>query len=133
MPKKTTMAAPTVEEQIDAIMEEQAEVEANPDPDVYTHHFKTPFHYNTEEYTELTFDFGTLTGEDDIKCQAELRSKNITPILPIAIPEYLSMMAARACTYRNDEGKRTVSHFTLEAMPLRDFRTITGKARRFLM
>lgn len=122
----------TVEEQIDQIMAEQAEEEANPSPNVYTHKFDPPFRYGAQEYTELTFDFSALTGDDDVAAQAELRAHNITPILPIAIPEYLTIMAARACTYRVD-GKKVVSQFCIRAMPLKDFRTITGKVRRFLM
>ena len=47
--------------------------------------------------------------------------------------EYLTAMAARACTDRDENGRRVVSSQTLEALPVRDFRTISNKIRSFLL
>lgn len=121
----------SIDEQVDALMEEQEEAKKDPS-DVYTHKFSRPLVYNGEEYAELTFDLASLTGEDDVAAQAELRSRGITAVLPAVLPEYLAIMAARACTYRRD-GKRVISQFALRSAPIRDFNAISGKVRRFLL
>lgn len=107
---------------------------AKKEPDVgsYTHTLATPFTYEGETYEQLTFKWDALTGKDSLDIERDLRTKGITVVVAEYTPEYLASMAARACTYRNAEGKRTVSMFTLQALPLRDFRTICAQARRFL-
>jgi len=119
----------------DAAQAAEAEAQAamaEPDVGSYTHVFNTPFTYEGETYERLTFQWDGLTGKDSLDIERELRSKGITVVVAEYTPEYLTSMAARACTYRDAEGKRKVSMFTLQAMPLRDFRTICSRARRFL-
>lgn len=113
--------------------EEQAQ-EAQKEPDVgrYTHVFSTPFSHEGETYERLTFQWDTLTGKDSLAIERELRTNGITVVVAEYTPEYLASMAARACTYRDSEGRRKVGADTLQAMPLRDFRGICAQARRFL-
>lgn len=126
MPKK-------VNDQIDQLMDEADEARLEDMPSKYTHHFATPFEFEGETYKDLTFDFSALTGEDTINAEAQLRAKGITVIIPAVMPEYLAILCAMGCTYRNASGNRTVSATTIRKMPIRDFQTITAKARRFLM
>jgi len=115
------------------LAEEQANnATALPDYGSYTHEFRTPFSYEGETYKELTFQWDGLTGKDSLDIERELRARGITVVVAEYTPEYLTAMAAKACTYRDNEGKRKVSAFTLQAMPLRDFRAICSRARRFL-
>lgn len=106
--------------------------QSEPDVGSYTHTFVTPFSYEGETYEKLTFHWDSLAGKDSLEIERDLRSKGITVVVAEYTLEYLASMAARACTYRNADGKRTVSVFTLQALPLRDFRMICAQARRFL-
>lgn len=119
---------------IDDIMDEEEKANATPEEDLLTCKvtFDKPFRYLAETYDSMEFDFGSLTGADDIAAQAELRAHNIYAIIPSSVPDYLVIMAARACTNRTD-GKRTVSTDTLKALPLRKYNIIIGKIRRFLL
>ena len=114
---------------------EQAEAEALTEEDsgIYTHEFKRPFTYEGRTYEQLSFDWESLSGKDSVAIERELRGVNVTVVLAEFTPEYLTAMAARACTYRSEEDFHTVKAETLYALPLRDFRQICGAARRFLM
>lgn len=104
-----------------------ATAEAEADSDTrYTHTFKRPFTYEGQTYETLTFDFGRLTGNDGIAAQQELERKGTVVVVPATNPAYLSVIAARACTV-------PLAVNVLQAMPLRDFNRITGKARAFLL
>ncbi|MBR2131393.1 MAG: hypothetical protein IJ955_02450 [Oscillospiraceae bacterium] len=119
----------------DAVNAAEAQAEAakkEPDAGSYTHVFAAPFSYEGETYEQLTFQWDSLTGKDSMDIERDLRMKGLTVVVAEYTPEYLTSMAARACTYRDSNGKRTVSMFTLQALPLRDFRAICGQARRFL-
>ena len=122
----------SVEDAAKAAEAQALEAQKTPDMGSYTHTFTTPFSYEGETYECLTFQWDGLTGRDSLDMERELRSKGITVVVAEYTPEYLTAMAARACTYRDSEGRRKVSIFTLMAMPLRDFRTICTQARRFL-
>ena len=117
-----------------ALAAEAQALEAQSEPDLgsYTRTFATPFSYEGETYERLTFQWDALTGKDSLDIERDLRTKGITVVVAEYTPEYLAAMAARACTYRDSEGKRKVSMFTLQALPLRDFRAICAQARRFL-
>ena len=41
-------------------------------PAAYTLKFKKPFEYDGQSYTELTFNWDALTGEDSLAIEAEL-------------------------------------------------------------
>lgn len=132
--KKDQMIADagTIEGAARLAAEQAQEANAQPDHGSYTHKFKTPFSYEGETYEELTFQWDGLTGKDSLDIERELRTRGITVVVAEYTPEYLAAMAAKACTYRDSEGKRKVSAFTLQAMPLRDYRAICANARRFL-
>lgn len=100
----------------------------------YTHVFAKPFHWRGEDYERLTFDWESLTGKDCIQIDAEARKKRAVASLeandyPIV---YLEGMAARACTERNENGKRVINADALEAMPAQDCLRICRQARVFL-
>ena len=119
----------------DAALAAEAEAltaRAEPDTGSYTHIFTTPFTHEGETYDQLTFRWDNLTGRDSLDIERELRSRGVTVVIAEYTPEYLTSMAARACTYRDSDGNRKVSTFTLQAMPIRDFRSICSQARRFL-
>ena len=57
--KKTDFSADA-----EAAVELEAEAKAGPDVTVYTHTFEEPFEFRGRAVTELTFNWGALTGED---------------------------------------------------------------------
>ena len=60
--RKTTAAG--VESAAEAAAALAEEVKSGPDVMSYTHTFKEPFEYRGRTITELTFNWGGLTGED---------------------------------------------------------------------
>lgn len=114
---------------------EKLEETANTEEDIgtYTHVFKKPFTHEGRTYEKLTFYWDGLSGKDSVAIERELLGRGLTTVLAEFTPEYLAAMAARACTYRNDDGFRTVTADTLYAMPIREFRRICGAARSFLL
>lgn len=116
-------------------MAEQAEAleaEATDDVGTYTHVLKKPITIRGKEYTELTFDFESLSGVDSTIVKGQLRRKGITVVLDAYTPEFMSAMAARACTLRDDDNKRVFTAEDLERLPLKAYNKITGKLRNFL-
>lgn len=103
-----------------------AEDEAINSTDLYTHKFSEPFTYEEKTYAELTFDFGKLTGTDDIAIENELMALGKPVMVAEMSGEYLARMAARACTEK-------VGVDIFKAMSLRDFRKIRNRARSFLL
>lgn len=117
---------------------EQAErleeaVKAENDIGTYTHTFKKPFTYEGRTYEKLTFLWDSLSGKDSVAIERELLGRGLTTVIAEFTPEYLAAMAARACTYRDSNGFRTINTDTLYAMPIREFRRICGAARSFLL
>ena len=114
---------------------EQLEREAKSQSDLYTytHVFQEPFTYQGETYEELTFNWKTLNGKDSAAIERELLNRRVTTVIAEFTPEYLTAMAARACTYRNADGFRTITTDALYELPLPEFRAICAAARRFLM
>lgn len=86
----------------------------------YTHVFEKPWEYEGKEYDKIEFDFGKLTGNDLIATEKEVKGI-------ILAPEYDSeckiTLASKASGVASD---------VLSALPIRDFRTITGKVNAFL-
>ena len=144
--KTTTLETATTEETTEETSESMAEtlaeaaeqieadaLEKEPDSERYTHYFKRPFTYQGRTVETLTFDWDTLSGRDSLAIERELRTKNITLVIPAYTGEYLVGMAARACVDRTEEGKRFVGTDMIQAMPLGDFQQITKQARYFLI
>ena len=109
-----------------------AEAQASPDDLTYTHTFKKPFEYRGHTVTELTFDWGGLTGADHQAIEDDLRRHGLTLVVPSFTGEFLGGMAVRACTNRDDKNIRIVDKDMLRALPIRDYQQIYMSARRFL-
>ena len=103
------------------------------DIQTYTHTFQTPFTFEGRTFERLSFDWGALTGMDSLAIEDEMNRKGKTLVTPAFSGEYLAGMAARACTERDEDGKRVVSAATIRALPLADFQRVCGRARTFLM
>lgn len=126
--KNTTI--PEAAEQAETL---DAAAQAEDDTGTYTHVFKKPFTYQGVTYEKLTFNWDSLSGKDSVAIERDLLRRGLTTVLAEFTPEYLAGMAVRACTYRNDDGFRTVTPDTLDAMPIHEFRRICGAARSFLL
>lgn len=114
------------------MIEKQAEA-AGVGTGAYTHIFRKPFSYEGRTHEELTFDWESLTGNDSLAIENEVVAKGKTLVVPAYTGEYLVGMAARACTERDERGKRVVGTDTIRAMPLGDFQKICNRARNFLL
>lgn len=115
-----------VETKINAEEFAVAEKEAANSMEVYTHTFAKPFEYEGKKHTELTFDWGSLTGEDSLAIENEMSALGKPLIAPEFSGEYLIRMAARACTTK-------IGSDVMSAMPLADYNKIRNKARSFLL
>ena len=110
----------------DIDLEKEEEEAAQDDADLYVFTFKKPFEYEGRKFTELKFDFNSLTGADSINIEAELQAKGIAIFAPAFSAPYLVRMCARACTEK-------VDYKFFESMRLKDYVTIRSKARNFLL
>lgn len=99
-----------------------------------THVFREPFVYERKTFETLEFDWGALTGADSMAIEDEILARTRrTVVNPRFSSEYLTAMAARACTYRNADGFRTITADALYELPLPEFRAICLAARSFLL
>lgn len=105
---------------------EKAKAEAQNAEDVVTVYFKKPVKYNGEQYTELKFDFDTLTGKDGLDIENELAALGKPFIIPAFSGEYLMRMAAKACD-------KHIGCDFFDNLSLRDFNRIRSAARSFLL
>ena len=117
----------------EAAVQLEAEAKAGPDVRTYTHTFAEPFEFRGRTVTELTFNWGALTGEDHQAIEDEVLRRGKTLVLPAYTGALLNGMAIRACTNRDDNGIRIVDADFLKALPLRDYHKIYFSARRFLL
>lgn len=92
--------------------------------DIYTHKLSKPVVYEGKTYTDLTFDFGKLTGRDSLDVESALSSMGKVVVVRSLSGDYLIRMCAKACTVK-------VGHDIFEIMPVKDYTTITNKAKRF--
>lgn len=119
----------------DAAAAEQVAEEAKQEPDVgsYTHTFKDPFQWKGAAYDSLTFDWTALSGRDHLEIENEILMKGRTLVSPAFTGDFLAGMAARACTERDEKGKRVIDGQAILELPMADFQAITRKARSFLL
>lgn len=110
------------DEELNAV-EKEAEVISSK---AYVHEFNEPFTYEGKTYEKLTFDWYSLTGNDYLAIENEMTSQGKPVIAPELSGEFLTKMAARACTDR-------VGADLLSALPFGDFHKIRGRARSFLL
>lgn len=86
-----------------------------------------PITYNGVEYSELTFNFGKLTGADALNVEDELTAKGKPVFMnETANTPYLILLAARAC-------EEHVNSDAFRSMSIIDFNRIKNKARLFLL
>lgn len=125
--------AASVESAAEAAAVLAAEVKSAPDIMSYTHIFKEPFEFRGRTITELTFNWGGLTGEDHQAIEEDMLRHGLTLVTPSFTGPFLAGMAVRACTNRDDNGIRILDADTLRALPIRDYQKIYMSARRFLL
>lgn len=92
---------------------------------LYTHTFSKPVLYDGKTIEKLTFDFDSLTGGDSLDVESELMARNHFVVVKNVDGEYLTRMAARACTEK-------IGHDIFRLMPVKDYGKITNIAKRFL-
>lgn len=101
-------------------------VAENSDKSVYVHKFVAPFEFEGKTYSQLTFNFGKLTGRDALAIESELQALGRPVVVPALSGEYLVRMAAKSCT-------EAIGTDIFDNMPIRDFQAIHSKARNFLL
>lgn len=111
----------------------EAEAQAQPDLDAYTHKLKKPFTWEGRRVEELHFDWGSLTGQDYVAVEDTLLRRGVTLVMPEYTGGFLCGMAVRACTDKDAKGARIVDEGLLQGLPLRDYKAILGRARGFLL
>lgn len=133
MAKEKDLDLKTVAE--DAAEAERVAEEARQEPEAgsYTHTFKKPFQWKDRTFEVLTFDWIVLKGRDHLEIEQELLVKGRTLVSPAFTGDFLAGMAARACTERDESGKRVIDGQAVLEMPMGDFQAITRKARGFLL
>ena len=104
----------------------EKEAQASKGQSVYVHKLSKSFTYEEKTYTELTFDWDKLTGNDYLSIEAEMAAMGKVLVTPEFSGTFIVCMAAKACTEK-------IGSDVLCALPLSDFNKIRGKARSFLM
>ncbi len=98
----------------------------------YVHRLAKPITLGEMQVTELVFDWEALTGADHhIACKRAM-AQGWTVVIREFTPPYLTGMAERACTLRNEKGQRVLRYADLERLPMRDLTAIQDEARSFL-
>ena len=90
----------------------------------YTHKFSEPVEIGGKKFTELTFYFDRLCGEDVEAIEEELQDKNKYVLTPEVSSVFQTMLAARAAGVGADEIRR---------LPLGEYMKIKNQARSFLI
>lgn len=123
----------TTKDEMEQVSQVEAALENAPDPGTYTHRLKKPFTFDGKTVEEMHFDFDSLTGADTLAISAEMNRRFKNLVLPHLSWEFMTLMAVRACTDRDNKGIRLVNEKLLQALPMRDYNTIVGKVRDFLL
>lgn len=90
----------------------------------YIHKFQKPYTYEDKTYTELTFDFEKLLGEDLVAIENEMAAVGEFALSPEISTSFLYRLAARAAGVGSD---------VIVNLPIRDFGKIKNKSRDFLV
>ena len=123
----------TTKDEMEQVSQVEAALENAPDPGTYTHRLKKPFTFDGKTVEEMHFDFDSLTGADTLAISAEMNRRFKNLVLPHLSWEFMTLMAVRACTDRDNKGIRLVNEKLLQALPMRDYNTIVGKVRDFFL
>ena len=87
---------------------------------------RKPLDYEGKTYKTLGFDFDRLTGKDGMQIEREVQLTTGTAVLlPAYNTDYLIRMCARASL-------EEIGADAIQALGIRDFNTVIGKARGFL-
>ncbi|MCL2487768.1 MAG: hypothetical protein FWE80_03710 [Oscillospiraceae bacterium] len=93
----------------------------------YTHKFVEPFVWMGKTYTELRFDWGSLTMTDTYNIEEELRITGKKSVVSKKFDTYFhAAMAARACTEK-------IGTDAIDAMSMADGLEILERAQLFLI
>ena len=131
MDEEKTLDMETVAENA-AQAEARAEESTTETQGGYVPRLAKPITLGEMQVTELVFDWGALTGADHhIACKRAMQ-QGWTVVLREFTPPYLTGMAERACTLRNEKGLRVLRYADLERLPMRDLTAIQDEARSFL-
>ena len=79
-----------------AVAEKQDEATAN--DGVFTLHLTRPLEHEGKSYSDLTFDFDSLSGSDSLAIERELQMLGHTVIVANFDSEYLIRVCVKACT-----------------------------------
>lgn len=120
-------------EEVKQALEEESKAAVITDAGRYVHKFRTPFTHANKTATSLTFDWESLTGRDYTAIEDDMLYSGATLITPEFTGRFLLGMAARACTNRDEHGGRLADREFLQALPIRDYKKIIGRARSFLL
>lgn len=132
-PENTAVQDTELEETARQAAEEEKKARSEPKLTEYTHRFSAPFSWNGQSYDALHFDFRHLTGADCMAAEQEVNARGTTLVTDAFCLPYLCAIAARACTERDGRGFAPIDSDAIGAMPLPDFRKITGRVRAFLL
>lgn len=94
--------------------------------DHFTMRLRKPFTWEGKDYTELEFDFGTLTGADFLNIETEVSAAGYSVIVPEFSTMFLMTMAFRCC-------KQPIGTDVIRQLPFVLFNRIRSRARSFLM
>lgn len=112
---------------------ERAEQEADEGGYTYEYTLKRPFTYEGKTIQTLHFDWGSLSGKDSNAVEAEIRRRGVMIVTAETVPEYWAGMAVRACTDRDEDGRRILDTKIMEALPAPDYKRICNRVRTFFL
>ena len=106
-----------------AVAEKQDEATAN--DGVFTLHLTRPLEHEGKTYSDLTFDFDSLSCSDSLAIERELQMLGHTVIVANFDSEYLIRVCVKACTEK-------LGLDALGKLSIRDFNRLRNTVRGFL-
>jgi hypothetical protein len=122
----TNINTPEIDPEEFSAMETEAEKKKLDNRKLFTYVFPEPWEFEGKTYTELSFDFWSLTGQDCVSITDELVALGRTVVAPEFSQHYQVYFATRACTVN-------IPSDALLAMPAKSFQKIVGAARNFII
>mgnify|MGYP004515487849 CR=1 FL=1 len=125
MERKDNQKAPAAEESNDIFAVAEKQDDANGNDGVFTLHLVRPIEHEGKTYTDLTFDFDSLSGNDSLAIERELQMLGHTVIVANFDSEYLIRVCVKACT-------EPLGIDALGKLSIRDFNRLRNTVRGFL-